>query len=103
LKHEVAGKTLAIPLDGLVQLGGGHLIQIGEVGIEENLLTSYEINAALDRDHWVGRRQSRNPLSFTHLLHHVGGSSSFSIGCNSEKRLVTRFLSTCAELKKSSA
>ena len=30
----------------------------------------------------------------THLLHHVGGSYSFSAGCNFENGLVTRFLST---------
>src|ERR1700721_1028934 len=38
-----------------------------------------------------------------HLLHHVGGSSAFPIGCNFENGVVTRFLSTRAEPDASSA
>jgi uncharacterized protein YjbI with pentapeptide repeats len=39
----------------------------------------------------------------THLLHHVGGSCSFPAGCDFENGLVTRCLSTGAELEISSA
>jgi tetratricopeptide (TPR) repeat protein len=35
----------------------------------------------------------------THLLHHAGGSVPFSIGYNFENGLVTRFLSTRADLE----
>jgi hypothetical protein len=38
----------------------------------------------------------------THLLHHDFGSGPFSIGCNFENGLVTRFLSIRAELKMGS-
>ena len=39
----------------------------------------------------------------THLLHRVSGSYSFPAGCDFENGLVTRFLSTGAELKSGSA
>jgi hypothetical protein len=42
-------------------------------------------------------------LSQAHLLHHVGGSCPFSMGCNFENGLVIRFLSTSAELEMGSA
>ena len=41
-----------------------------------------------DNDGWI------DIFLLTHLLHHVGGSYSFSAGCNFENGLVTRFLST---------
>jgi hypothetical protein len=47
--------------------------------------------------------RAARPGALTHLLHRVGGSCSFPVGCDFENGLVTRFLSTGAELKSGSA
>jgi hypothetical protein len=52
---------------------------------------TYEVGRRIDSDN---RRIDDVNQGLTHLLHHDYGSYPFSVGCNFENGLVTRFLST---------
>ncbi len=48
LKHEIMGEAFFVSLDLLVQALCGHPIQLGQVGVYDDLFAAYEQDALLD-------------------------------------------------------
>jgi hypothetical protein len=92
LKLDVA-VNWPVLLDGRVQL---QLILTGTVVWSSETEIALRIQRHDFRTRRVGLKAAspQESDSLTHLLHHVGGSGPFPIGCNFENGLVTRFLST---------
>src|SRR3990172_9118976 len=49
LKHKVFRKSFAVPLHRFVEPERGHLIELGQVGIEHDLVAANDVNAAFNQ------------------------------------------------------
>ena len=49
LKHEICGKAVTVTADGLVKNLGWHLIEFCEFAVEHHLVSSTEIDSALNQ------------------------------------------------------
>ena len=67
-EHEVLRETVAVALDGFVQAEGGHLVEVGQVSIEHDLIAADEVDPALDEFGW-NREQSCGGLGCFLLGH----------------------------------
>ena len=54
LEHEIFRKAFNVPANGQVEVAGGYLVELCQVGVEHNLVASDKVDAAFDQFDWKG-------------------------------------------------